>query len=288
LLASHTEDGRTFRVIRDGRPDQEITSLDEEPLVTPLITWLRAGEQEIRTALLLPSWHQLGDGKLPVLMAPYAGPAMQMVTRTRGGGLCTAQWFAESGFAVVIADGRGTPGRGPAWEKTVHGDSLTAPLEDQVIALRAAAEHCPDLDLGRVGIRGWSYGGTLAAAAVLRMPEVFHAAVSGAAPSDQRLYDTHWRERFLGHPDEEPENYERSSPIGDAAKLRRPLLLVHGLADDNVVVAHTLRMSAALLAAGRPHQVLPLSGATHMPTEEAAAEGLLRHQLQFLQESLKV
>jgi dipeptidyl-peptidase-4 len=288
LLASHTEDGRTFRVIRDGWPDQEITSLDEEPLVTPRITWLRAGEQEIRTALLLPSWHQQGDGKLPVLMAPYAGPAMQMVTRTRGGGLCTAQWFAESGFAVVIADGRGTPGRGPAWEKTVHGDSLTAPLEDQVIALRAAAEQYPDLDLGRVGIRGWSYGGTLAAAAVLRMPEVFHAAVSGAAPSDQRLYDTHWRERFLGHPDEEPENYERSSPIGDAAKLRRPLLLVHGLADDNVVVAHTLRMSAALLAAGRPHQVLPLSGATHMPTEEAASEGLLRHQLQFLQESLKV
>jgi dipeptidyl-peptidase-4 len=288
LLVSHTENGRTFRVLRDGRPDQAITSLDEEPLVTPRITWLRAGEQEIRTALLLPSWHQPGDGKLPVLMAPYAGPAMQMVTRTRGGVLCTAQWFAESGFAVVIADGRGTPGRGPAWEKTVHGDSLTAPLEDQVIALRAAAEHCPDLDLGRVGIRGWSYGGTLAAAAVLRMPEVFHAAVSGAAPSDQRLYDTHWRERFLGHPDEEPENYERSSPIGDAAKLRRPLLLVHGLADDNVVVAHTLRMSAALLAAGRPHQVLPLSGATHMPTEEAAAEGLLRHELRFLQESLKV
>lgn len=116
---------------------------------------------------------------------------------------------------------------------------------------------------------------------------MFHAAVSGAAPSDQRLYDTHWRERFLGHPDEHPDAYDRSSPIGDAALLRRPLLLVHGLADDNVVPAHTLRMSAALLAAGRPHQVLPLSGATHLPTSEAAVEGLLRFQLEFLRDALQ-
>jgi dipeptidyl-peptidase-4 len=102
------------------------------------------------------------------------------------------------------------------------------------------------------------------------------------------LYDTHWRERFLGHPDEHPEDYDRSSPINDAAKLERPLLLVHGLADDNVVAAHTLRMSAALLAAGRPHQVLPLSGATHRPTEPAAVAGLMRFELQFLKDSLKV
>lgn len=288
LLASHTEAGHSFRVVRHGRPDAEIASLQAEPVLVPRVTWLRAGEREIRTALLLPSWHRPGSGPLPVLMAPYAGPAMQLVTRARHWWLAEAQWFAEHGFAVVTADGRGTPGRGPVWEKTVHGDTLTAPLEDQVVALRAAAEHCPDLDLGRVGIRGWSYGGTLAAAAVLRLPEVFHAAISGAAPSDQRLYDTHWRERFLGHPDEQPENYERSSPIGDAARLRRPLLLVHGLADDNVVAAHTLRMSAALLAAGRPHQVLPLSGATHMPTAEAAVEGLLRHQLEFLRTALNV
>ncbi|MEV0596691.1 S9 family peptidase [Nonomuraea cavernae] len=310
LIASHTEDGHAVRVSRvrpsdartvspaeadhtaggapSGRHHTEIASLGVQPLLLPRITWLRAGEREIRTALLLPSWHQPGGDPLPVLMAPYAGPGMLLAIRARHWWLCEAQWFAEAGFAVVVADGRGTPGRGPAWEKAVHRDTLTAPLEDQVAALHAAAGHCPDLDLSRVGIRGWSYGGTLAAAAVLRMPEVFHAGVSGAAPSDQRLYDTHWKERFLGHPDEEPENYELSSPIGDAARLRRPLLLVHGLADDNVVAAHTLRMSAALLAAGRPHQVLPLSGATHMPTAEAAVEGLLRHQLQFLRGALTV
>ncbi|MEU4391141.1 alpha/beta fold hydrolase [Kribbella sp. NPDC023855] len=286
LMSANTETGRTYAVRRPGHPDQPITSLAAKPSVTPQITWLQAGDLQLRTALLLPSWHQPGSTKLPVLMSPYGGPALALVMRVNGHWFDTAQWYAEAGFAVVIADGRGTPGRGPAWEKTVHRDTLSAPIEDQVTALHAAAEYCADLDLTRVGIMGWSYGGTLATAAVLRRPDVFHAAVSGAGPSDQRLYDTHWRERFLGHPDEHPEDYDRSSPITDAAKLERPLLLIHGLADDNVVAAHTLRLSSALLAAGRPHQVLPLSGATHLPTNEAAVEGLMRHRLDFLKTAL--
>lgn len=286
LIASRTERGPEVTLTRDGREPVSVACLAAEPALAPRVTWLRAGAREIRTALLLPSWHTPGGGRLPVLVASYAGPAMQLVTRGGGWSMTEAQWFAEEGFAVVVADGRGTPGRGPVWEKSVHGDSLSAPIEDQVTALHAAAEHCRDLDLGRVAIRGWSYGGTLATAAVIRRPEVFHAAVCGAGPSDQRLYDTHWRERFLGHPDERPEAYAKSSPIGEAAALRRPLLLVHGLADDNVVVAHTLRMSAALLAAQRPHQVLPLSNVTHSPTDETVVEGLLRHQVNFLREAL--
>ena len=223
-------------------------------------------QRELRAALLLPSWYRPGT-RLPVLLSPYGGPAMQRVVRVRGAAFCEDQWFAEQGFAVLVTDGRGTPGRGPQWSKTVFGDTLSAPLDDQVDALDAICAQFPDLDRGRVGIRGWSYGGALAAIAVIRRPDVFHAAVSGAAPHDQRLYDTHWRERFLGLPQQNPEGYDRSSTMTEAASLTRPLLLIHGMADDNVVVAHTLRMSAALLAAGRPHQVLPLSGATHMPTD---------------------
>ena len=286
LITANTESGRSYVVRRDGRPDQTVEALNAKPVVTPRITWLRAGELQLRTALLLPSWHRPGDAPLPVLMAPYGGPAAQLVLKVTGGWFATAQWYAEAGFAVVIADGRGTPGRGPAWEKTVHHDTLTLPLEDQVTALQAAAELSGAMDLSRVAIKGWSYGGLLAAAAVLRRPDVFHAAIAGASPSDQRLYDTHWRERFLGHPDEYPEDYDRSSLLMYAADLRRPLLLVHGLADDNVVAAHTLRLSAALLAAGRHHQVLPLSGTTHMPTDAATMEGLMRCELQFLRDAL--
>ena len=285
LLESRTPAGASFRLLAGGA-ELAVASLRAEPLLVPEPVLLEAGELGIRTLVLLPSWHRPGSGRLPVLVDPYGGPAMQVAVRALTAHLAVGQWFAEEGFAVVVADGRGTPGRGPLWEKTVHKDTLSAPIEDQVTALRAAAERFPDLDLGRVGIRGWSYGGTLAAAAVLRRPDVFHAAVSGAGPSDQRLYDTHWRERFLGHPDEDPDAYDRSSPIGEAAALTRPLLLVHGMADDNVVAAHTLRLSAALLAAGRYHQVLPLSNATHAPSDPAVVEGMLRHQVEFLRQSL--
>jgi dipeptidyl-peptidase-4 len=279
VVLSRTEAGSAAAVTwRDGTR-AAIASLDAEPLVKPRITWLTLGARELRAALLLPSWYQPGT-RLPVLLSPYGGPAMQRVVRARGAAFCEDQWFAEQGFAVLVTDGRGTPGRGPEWSKTVFGDTLSAPLEDQVDALDAVSAQFPDLDLGRVGIRGWSYGGALAAIAVIRRPAVFHAAVSGAAPHDQRLYDTHWRERFLGLPQQNPEGYDRSSTITEAASLTRPLLLIHGMADDNVVVAHTLRMSAALLAAGRSHQVLPLSHTTHMPTDTDSL--LPRQELAFL------
>ncbi|MFE6743214.1 S9 family peptidase [Streptomyces tubercidicus] len=264
-----------------------ITSLAEEPSVTPRPVHLTLGERQLRGSLFLPSWHEEGTGKLPVLLDPYGGPAIQVVGRARRWFSCVSQWFAEQGFAVLAVDGRGTTNRGPAWEKTIHGDQLTPALEDQVDALRAAAARCGDLDLTRVAIRGWSFGGFLAAAAVLHRPDVFHAAVAGAPPTDQRLYDTHWKERFLGHPEEQPENYVRSSLIGHGHLLSRPLLLVHGLADDNVAAAHTLRFSAELLAAGKPHSVLPLPGATHLPADDAVNAQLLHFQRDFLLKALE-
>jgi dipeptidyl-peptidase 4 len=289
VRSSWTEAGATMTVTSPGQPTaRPIACLAAEPVLRPRITWLTVGARALRAALLLPSWYEPGTTRLPVLMSPYGGPALQMVLRMRSSAFCEDQWFAEHGFAVLVVDGRGTPGRGPAWEKTVYGDALSAPVEDQADALKAVAEQVPDLDLSKVGIRGWSFGGALAAMAVIRRPEVFHAAISGAAPHDQRLYDTYWRERSLGHPEENPEAYDRSSTVTQAADLTRPLLLIHGIADDNVVVAHTLRMSSALLAAGRPHQVLPLSGATHTPTDENTVSQLLRHQLTFLTGALGI
>lgn len=158
-------------------------------------------------------------------------------------------------------------------------------------AVHALAEEFP-LDLSRVSIRGWSYGGYLSALAVLRRPDVFHAGIAGAPVTDWRLYDTHYTERYLGDPAEaDGEVYARNSLVTDeglsaAAAQHRPLMIVHGLADDNVVAAHTLRLSSALLAAGRPHEVLPLSGVTHMTPQEQVAENLLLLQVDFLKRSL--
>jgi dipeptidyl-peptidase 4 len=282
-------DGVTVRVSRAGGPVRDVASLAERPaLPAPDPVLLRAGPREIQTAVLFPSWHQPGQGALPVLLDPYGGPHAQRVVRARGAYL-VPQWFAEQGFAVVIADGRGTPARGPAWERAVAGDLAGPVLEDQIDALAAAAGRFADLDTGRVAIRGWSFGGYLAALAVLRRPDVFHAAIAGAPVTDWRLYDTHYTERYLGLPGANAEAYDRSSLIKLAERAvvsPRPLMLIHGLADDNVVVAHTLRLSGALLAAGYPHQVLPLTGITHMASQETVAENLLLLQLNFLRRSI--
>ncbi|HXL90670.1 MAG TPA: prolyl oligopeptidase family serine peptidase [Streptosporangiaceae bacterium] len=290
VIASRTLDTDGLRVVvNDGL---RIPSHAEQPEVpAPAPVMLAAGERGVRTAVLFPSWHKQGEGKLPVLLDPYGGPHAQRVLSARSAYL-EAQWFAEQGFAVIVADGRGTPGRGPEWERAVAGDLATPVLEDQVCALTAAAEKFADLDTGRVGIRGWSFGGYLSALAVLRRPDVFHAAVAGAPVTDWSLYDTFYTERYLGFPAADSAAYRGSSLHLDAERPvvlpQRPLLLIHGLADDNVVVAHTLRLSGALLAAGYPHQVLPLTGITHMASSETVAENLLRFQLNFLRGALGV
>ena len=278
-------DNTATTVTAPGRPPLPIASLAHSPGLTPRPRLLRAGPRGLRCALLLPGDRAGAGGPLPVLLDPYGGPHHRQVLAARDRFL-VSQWFADQGFAVLVTDGRGTPGRGPAWERAVWRDLAGPVLDDQVEALPAVAADHPQLDLHRVAIRGWSFGGYLAALAVLRRPEVFHAAVAGAPVTDWRLYDTHYTERYLGHPATDPDTYRRSSLLADAAKLERPLLLVHGLADDNVVAAHTLRLSSLLLAAGRPHNVLPLSGVTHLAAQEAVAESLLHLQLAFLRDAL--
>jgi dipeptidyl-peptidase-4 len=275
------------------QPLAMIESVAEQPVLTAHPIELVLGERELRAALLLPENHKPGT-KLPVLLDPYGGPHAQMVIGAHNMFL-NSQWIANQGFAVLVADGRGAPGRGPAWDREVLDNLAAVPLEDQVDALHAAAERYPDLDLDRVAIRGWSFGGYLSAQAVLRRPDVFHAAVVGAPVTEQRLYDTAYTERYLGHPDRQPEVYNANSLFPDAgegawawAEPHRPMLIIHGLADDNVVVAHTLRLSSALLAAGRAHEVLPLSGVTHMTPQEVVAENLLKLQVDFLKRSLGV
>ncbi|MGZ0233529.1 prolyl oligopeptidase family serine peptidase [Streptomyces sp. CPS1] len=288
VSASLDRPGTRVQVLRDGKPVATVRSYAEDPGLSPRVTLTEGGARRIPCAVLMPRDYP-GDTPLPVLLDPYGGPHGQRVVAAHNAHL-TSQWFADQGFAVIVADGRGTPGRSPAWEKEIRDNVAERVLQDQVDALRSLAERFP-LDLTRVAIRGWSFGGYLSALAVLRRPDVFHAAVVGAPVTDLRLYDTHYQERYLGDPNEQPEVYRRNSLIDDAglvdpAEPHRPMMIIHGLADDNVVVAHSLRLSSALLAAGRPHEVLPLSGVTHMTPQETVAENLLRLQLDFLRRSL--
>lgn len=252
---------------------------------TPAPRFFVSGQHQIHSSLLLPSGYK-DDAPLPVLLRPYGGPHGQQVLAASKAYLLD-QWYADQGFAVVIADGRGTPGHTPEWEKALAGDLIGPVLEDQIAALQDIAAHDDRLDLSKVGIAGWSFGGYLAAFALLRHPDVFRAAVAGAPVTDWRLYDTHYSERYLGDPAKNEAAYQKTSLIRQAAQLKRPLMIIHGLADDNVVVANSLQFSAALWEADAPHEFILLPGATHMVSDPSSAEHIEKIQLQFFKRHLQ-
>ena len=273
----------------------------ETPGFTPNVHFTRLGERGLYTAIVFPSASSeyAHADTLPVLMKPYGGPGFQQVVENQSF-YWDAQWWADQGYIVVTADGRGTTGRGPKWDRAIYETMKSVTLEDQVDAVRALPEALatlaaqenkessettiPQPDLNRVAMIGWSYGGFLSALAVLEAPETFAAACAGAPPTDWTLYDTHYTERYLGL---DPAVYERNSIISDAPQLDRPLMLIHGFADDNVTIAHSLRLSQALMAAGRKHTFLPLTGITHMTNDETVAENLLILQRDFLAKALE-
>ena len=279
-----------------GEQSATISSTAAEPGFAPNVTFTRLGEHRLYTAIIAPSPSSpyAHSDKLPVLMKPYGGPGFQQVVASQSF-YWEGQWWADQGFLVVTADGRGTTGRGPAWDREIFEDMKDVTLADQIEAVNALpeavsrlnADGCrpgvPMPDLDKVCMIGWSYGGFLSALAVLDAPDVFKAACAGAPPTDWTLYDTHYTERYLGL---DPDVYRRNGIVQDAPGLVRPLMLIHGFADDNVTIAHSLRLSQALMAAGRPHTFLPLTGITHMTNDETVAENLLTLQRDFLRDAL--
>jgi dipeptidyl-peptidase-4 len=203
--------------------------------------------------------------KYPVILSVYAGPTSKMVTANLRAYL-PDQWMADQGFIVVRFDGRGTPWRGRAWERVVKGNLIDIALADQIAALQALAKQVPQMDLARVGVSGWSFGGYFAAMAAIRRPDVFRCGIVGAPVITWENYDTHYTERYLGLPAEAPEAYRVSNVTTYAAEARRPLLLVHGLTDDNVYFQHTLQLADALFRAGKSYELLPMLG-THMVSD---------------------
>ena len=279
-------DGRAASLVRDASDGHVVATLPSRAETPPPlhVAFTRAGPLGFDAAIVRPDDIRRGV-RYPVVLAVYGGPEVKLVQRDPRL-FIEDQCLADHGFVVVSLDGRGTPLRGHDWERAIKGDLLDVPLDDQVAGLQALGARYPELDLARVGITGWSFGGFLTAAATMRRPDVFKVGVAGAPPTDWSQYDTAYTERYLGTPDSDPDGYRTSSAITYAGQLRRPLLLIHGQTDDNVYFVNTSLLTDALLRAGRPYDLLLLPG-THLLSDpvlrarvdEARADFLAAHLL---------
>ncbi|MGP1310187.1 MAG: alpha/beta hydrolase family protein, partial [Phycisphaerales bacterium] len=245
-----------------GEPLFQLRSLAVSPGFRPSLEFTRTGPRRDIDAVIVRPRDFDANKQYPVIVNVYGGPTSVMVERVRDRYLFQ-QWIADHGFIVVAMDGRGTPRRDAAWQRAVHKDFITKPLEDQVRGLQSLGERYREMDLSRVGIYGWSYGGYFSAMAVMQRPDVFQVGVAGAPVTDWIDYDTHYTERYAGHPETDAESYAVSNVLTYADKLERPLLIIHGTADDNVYFVHALKMADALFKAGKDFDFLPLSNQTH-------------------------
>lgn len=283
------ERGTTHEVVSlaDGAVMGTLTSVAEKPAFMPkleLVT-VHGKERSYHASILRPLDFVAGK-RYPVLLSVYAGPGVRLVSTGARWALID-QWYAEQGFIVVSIDGRGTPDRGREWERVIKGDLISVALADQVEALQALAVKHDELDLARVGIYGWSFGGYFTLMALMQRPDVFKAGVAGAPVVDWADYDTHYTERFLGLPSENPEAYRASNVLTYAARLERPLLLVHGTADDNVYFVHSLKLMDALLRAQKTARFLPLGGQTHMVADPEVSRLEHLETVRFFREQLR-
>ncbi len=207
--------------------------------------------------------------KYPVIVFVYGEPAGQMVTDRWGGiNILFHRALAEAGYVVVCFDNRGTPSpRGAAWRKIIYGTVGDLSSKDQAAAIRAVSEKFPFVDNDRLGIWGWSGGGSSTLNAMFRFPDVYKVGVSVAPVPDQRLYDTIYQERYMGLPRDNAEGYRIGSPINFAEGLKGKLLLVHGSGDDNVHYQGTERLVNRLIELGKPFDLMVYPNRTHAINE---------------------
>lgn len=222
----------------------------------------------------------------PTLVSVYGGPHAQRVTASWGMTVdMRAQYLRDLGYLVFKLDNRGSARRGLAFEGAIKYDLGNIEVQDQVDGVRWLVDQGLT-DPERVGIYGWSYGGYMAAMALVRAPETFKVGVAGAPVSRWDAYDTHYTERYMGTPQSNPEGYRSSSVMTHVEAMRGSLLLVHGLIDENVHFRHTAHLLDALIAARKDHQILLFPAERHMPRREKDRVYMEERIRDFLAEKL--
>jgi dipeptidyl-peptidase-4 len=279
----------------DKPPIVELVSLPDHRVVRTLASNAKALENlatvracpseffrvDIGAGVVLDGWCIKPPGfdpskKYPVLVHVYGEPAMQAVLDQWEGQMgLWHRMLARRGYVVLCVDNRGTPApRGRAWRKSVYRQIGTLAARDQADALEALEARWPWIDRDRVGVWGWSGGGSMSLNAIFRYPDLYRTAIAVAAVPDQRLYDTIYQERYMGLPADNPDGYRDGSPITHAANLRGNLLVIHGTGDDNCHYQGCERLIDALVAAGKPFTMMAYPNRTHSISE---GPGTTRH-----------
>ncbi len=287
LHTASTVDGKNTQSIhrKDGTEIGRLQSVGDDPPFVPNVEYTTVGKEHTFHAVLIRPRNFVSGQRYPVIVNVYGGPHGKMVSASPSRYILQ-QWIADHGFIIVTLDGRGTPARGRNWERAIKHDLIKVPLQDQVDGLQALGRRYAELDLSRVGVYGWSFGGYFSAMAVMQRPDVYHVGVAGAPVCDWADYDTHYTERYMGLLENNPEGYAAANVLTYCKDLERPLLIIHGTADDNVYFAHSLKMSNALFRAGKDYDFLALSGFTHMVADPEVTTRLYERIVAYFQEHL--
>jgi dipeptidyl-peptidase 4 len=218
--------------------------------------------------------------RYPVFFSHYGGPGPQMVTKGWGGTL--AQAIVDKGYIYFVLDNRGSANRGVAFEQPIYRAMGGVEVRDQ----KAGAQYLKSLDFvdpDKVAIYGWSYGGYMTLKQLQDDPGLYAAGISGAPVTRWELYDTHYTERFMGNPREVQDAYDKASAIPDAAKITDPLLLIHGMADDNVVFENSSELISVLQENNVPFEMMLYPGYTHRVAGEKISPHVWNSIFRFLE-----
>lgn len=282
----HVAPSVTLRRLDDGAPvavlhDAAISAASLGLVAPELATFASRDGVELHAAVYLPS-PAAGPGPYPLVVSVYGGPHVQRVADQWDLTVdLRAQYLAQQGFTVLKVDNRGSANRGLAFEAALAGDMGRVEVDDQVDGVRWLTQRAP-IDTQRMGVYGWSYGGYLTCMLLMRAPEVFAVGVAGAPVTHWDGYDTHYTERYLGHPGINPDGYARGAVLAHAAALAGKLLLVHGLVDENVHFRHTARLLVALSAAQKDYDLVVFPEERHMPRAAQDLEYLERRVVGYL------
>ena len=233
-------------------------------------------------------WYRLtlpleGERPAPLLLYVYGGPGVQLARNEWP--TLVRQLFAQHGYAVLELDNRGSANRERTFEAPIYRSLGTVEVEDQLAGIKAVAEH-PAIDADRVAVFGHSYGGYMALMCLSKAPDVFKAGVSVAPVSDWHLYDTHYTERYLDTPEANPEGYRSSGVLPHLAGLQGKLLLIHGMADDNVLFTHSTKLYHALQSSHKAFEMMTYPGSKHALQERHVAVHRFELILRFLEASV--